>query len=407
MSKQDFALSQRAEQGQPSSTIALMELAAELKRQGKSVVSLVAGEPDYGTPEPAGRAAIQAIQGGDTRYSAVAGTAPLRAALSRKLKEDNRLDYPASQILVAAGTKPLLHAALLAVTDPGTEVIVPAPYWVSYPELVRLAGATPVVVASSPETGFKLTPQSLRDALTPQTRALILNTPNNPSGAVYSADELTALFVVLADYPRVAIITDEIYEHLSYGSEGHIGPAQLAGDLLQRLIVIHGFSKGYGLIGWRVGFSAGPKPIIDAMSGFVSHLVGSPSTISQAAALAALELPPAHFDQIRREYGQRRDLLVSAIEAIDGLSVTAPDGAFFVFADVRALFGRTTPAGTVIGSDEDFSRALIAEQGAVVVPGTAFGLPGFARISYAIAKNEIEEGVARIARFVAALRRGR
>lgn len=405
MSDSSSLLSQLAHAAVPSSTIALMELAAELQRQGRSVVSLVAGEPDYPTPSPVSAAGIAAIEQGNTRYSATAGTRALRTAIANKLQRENGLSFDYSQIVVSAGTKPLLYAALLAVANPGDEVIVPAPFWVSYPELARMAGLQPVLVAAGPDSGFKLTPALLAQALSDKTRALILNTPNNPSGAVYSQQELAALFEVLRDWPRVTVITDEIYEHLNYHHSGHVSPLQAAGaDLQERVILVHGFSKGYGMIGWRLGFAAGPLPLIQAMTGFVSHLAGAPNTISQAAAIAALELPAPHFDGIRQTYQQRRDFLVERIAAIDGLQAQAPAGAFFVFVDLRQLLGRHSAAGTAVDSDTAFCQALLAEAGLAIVPGSAFGLPGFARVSYSVAQADIEAGADRLAQFVASLR---
>jgi aspartate aminotransferase len=397
-------LSERAQHSAPSMTMALIALANEKHARGEHVVSMVAGEPDFPTPDNIRMAGIQAIANNNTKYGSATGTIFLRRAIAKKLRDDNHLDFLPEQIVVATGTKPLLFSAFMAVCDPDSEVIIPAPYWVSYPSIVELAGAKPVVLPCTQADRFKLTPEALRSAITPKTRAILLNTPNNPSGAVYSEQEQRALLDVLREFQHVYLVTDEIYEHLIYDGRQHHSPAALAPDLADRIIVINGFSKGYGMIGWRLGFAAGPSLVMKAMASFLSHILGAPSTITQAAALVALEEPRPYLKSNREAYEERRNVVVGLLNNIDGISFEAPEGAFFVLAKCSAFFGKVTPKGTIINDDADFATALVEETGVAIVPGSAFGLTGYFRLSYSLPVDALRLGISQLADFCGALR---
>ncbi|MCR8547524.1 pyridoxal phosphate-dependent aminotransferase [Salipiger sp. P9] len=383
----------------PSATIALIRRAAELRKEGRQVTSLIAGEPDFNTSEPIRQAGIAAIRAGDTRYSPGDGTPELREAIAAKLKRDNGLDYTPDEVVVANGTKPLLHAAFLTLCNPGDEVIVPAPYWVSYPEIVRLAGAEPVSVPCGLEHGFLLQPEDLEKAITPRTRVLLLNSPNNPTGAIYDRAQLAALYAVLERHPQVSVVTDEIYEHLVYDGVEYVSPAAISDTARARTVVINGFSKGYVMMGWRLGFAAGPKPVIRGMSNMLSHLAGSPNSISQAAAIEALNGDQGYQETNREVYRARRDMTFAMVNQMPGLKAVRTSGSFFVFASCEGVIGRRTEAGEPIGSDADFARLAIDHAGVLIVPGAAFGMSPFLRISYSMDTDELRAALERLRRF--------
>ncbi|MBB4301061.1 aspartate aminotransferase [Rhodobium orientis] len=392
-------LASRVSNTRPSVTMALIRRAAELRAEGKQVTSLIAGEPDFNTPEHIRAAGIEAIKRGDTRYTAGDGTNELRAALVDKLRRENGLEYASSEVVAANGTKPLLQAAFLALADPGDEVIVPAPYWVSYPDIVRLCGAVPVPVVCTQENGFLLQPEDLEAAITERTRAVLINTPNNPTGAVYDAELLRKLHDVLQRHPAVTVVTDEIYEHLTYDGLTAPSPASVGEDAKARTIVINGFSKGYVMMGWRLGFAAGPANLIKGMSSVLSHLAGSPNSISQAAAVEALRGDNSYQASNRDSYVDRRDLALSMVNQMPGLEAVRTSGSFFVFANCAGTLGRKTPAGETINSDEDFSRLAIDEAGVLVVPGSGFGLSPFLRMSYSVDLEDLRGALERLRKF--------
>lgn len=386
-------LSQRAQQSAPSMTMKLFALANDMKAAGHAMVPMIAGEPDFPTPANIGLAGIKAIATGNTKFTAASGTLALRQAIAHKFRSDNGIACDAEQVIAATGTKPLLFSAFMAICDPGTEVIVPSPYWVSYPSIVRLAGANVVDLQCLEADDFKVRPANLRAAITPATRILLLNSPGNPSGAVYTRDEMMALLDVLREHPAVYVVTDEIYEHLIYDGQPHLSPAALAPDLAERIVTINGFSKGYGMIGWRLGFATGPKPVMRAMADFLSHLLGAPNTITQAAAMAALDEPQPYLQANRLDYQGRRDLALERVNQIAGLSCRKPLGAFFLFVNCQQLLGKTSPRGAHIVDDTDFCRVAIEEAGVALVPGSAFGTPGYFRLSYSMSANEIKVGI--------------
>jgi aspartate aminotransferase len=369
-----------------------------LRSEGHDIVLLLSGEPDFAAPGPAAEAGIAAIREGDTKYTVAEGSIELRRALSAKFKRDNDLDYAPDQIVVSSGSKPLLHAALLLMADPGDEVIVPAPYWATYPDMVRIAGAVPVIVPGSPGNGFRLRPEALAAAITPRTRALILNSPNNPTGTIYSADDLHALADVLRAHPAIWALTDEIYEHLRF--EGGAMPSLAAiPGFADRVVTTGGFSKGYAMTGWRMGFAGGPKPMMQAIGGVVSQLVGAPNTISQAAALAALSSGPAFLADNAALFRQRRDIALQALRQMPGIRCHQPEGAFYLFADISGAIGKRLPGGARIETDEDFCRGALDHAGVALHPGSSFGLSPYFRLSYAVATADLRRGLDRLRRY--------
>jgi aspartate aminotransferase len=381
----------------PSSTIAMAEQARVLQAAGRQVISLAAGELDFDTPGHIGEAACRAIKNGDTRYTAVGGTPALKAAVIAKFRAENGLEYKPNQIIVSTGAKQIIFNAMLASVDPGDEVIIPAPFWVSYPDIVDIAGGKPVIVPTLAESGFKLTASALEDAITSRTRWLILNSPCNPTGGVYTASELKSLADVLGRHEKVGVLTDDIYEHLRFDREPFSTIAAVAPDLASRTLTINGVSKAYAMTGWRIGFAGGPADLIAAMTNIQSQSTSNPSSISQAATLAALTGPKSFFGEVVEVLRRRRDLVVDALSAIGGLICARPAGAFYVYPDCRALFGRTTPQGVKIESDSDVSSYLLEEALVATVPGSAFGLAGFLRISYASRDSDLTQACARIA----------
>ena len=388
----------------PSATLAVTAKARELKRAGRDVIGLGAGEPDFDTPDNIKQAAIAAIQRGDTKYTDVDGTPELKAAIVAKFARENGLTYESSQIHVAPGGKAVLYNALVAPLSPGDEVIVPAPYWVSYPDMVLLAGGEPVEIVGEAADGFKLKPEVLEAAITPRTKWLILNSPSNPTGAAYTRAELESLAGVLRRHPHVWVMTDDMYEHLVYGGFEYTTIAQVAADLYERTLTVNGVSKAYAMTGWRIGYAGGPKPLIDLMRKVAGQTTSNPSSISQAAAVEALNGPQDFMAVRRAAFETRRDLVVSMLNQASGITCATPEGAFYVYPSAEGVMGKTTETGVVIDSDEVFARELLEAEGVAVVHGAAFGLSPFFRISYATSEDVLEEACKRIQRFCAGLR---
>ena len=389
---------------QPSATIAISNKAMQLKAEGKNVIGLAAGEPDFDTPQNIKDAAIRAIQAGKTKYTAVDGIPELKKAIVDKFKRENDLDYKVSQVSVGSGGKQVLFNALMATVNPGDEVIVPAPYWVSYPDIVMLAGGTPVFVEGKVENGFKLQAADLEKAITPKTKWLILNSPSNPSGAAYSRAELKALTDVLLKHPHVWVLSDDMYEHLVYDDFAFTTPAQVEPRLYDRTLTMNGVSKSYCMTGWRIGYGAGPEQLIKAMSKLQSQSTSNPSSIAQWAAVEALNGPQDFIASNNEVFKQRRDLVVSMLNQARGLSCPTPEGAFYVYPSCMGCIGKTVPSGNVIRTDEDFVTELLAAEGVAAVQGAAFGMSPFFRISYATATETLEDACRRIQRFCGNLR---
>ncbi len=388
----------------PSATVAVTDKARELKAAGRDVIGLGVGEPDFDTPDNIKEAAIKAIREGKTKYTAVDGIPELKAAIVAKFKRENGLDYKMDEISVGTGGKQVLFNALMVTLNPGDEVIIPAPYWVSYPEIVSLAGATPVPVETTMESGFKLSAEALDKAITPKTKWLILNSPSNPTGAAYSRDELKALTDVLMKHKHVWVLTDDIYEHLSYDDFVFTTPAQIEPNLMERTLTLNGVSKAYCMTGWRLGFAGAPKFLIKAMATLQSQSTTNPSSITQWASVEALNGPQDFIPRNAAAFKERRDLVVSMLNQAKGLHCPMPEGAFYVFPTCKGLIGRTSAGGRKIGNDEDFVTGLLEEEGVAVVQGSAFGLAPYFRISYATSNKVLEEACGRIQRFCAGMR---
>lgn len=388
----------------PSATLAVTAQARELKRQGRDVIGLGAGEPDFDTPDNVKAAAIEAINRGETKYTDADGMPELKAAIVAKFARENGLTYETNQIHVASGGKPVIYNALVATLNPGDEVIVPAPYWVSYPDMVLLAGGEPVTVIGQEADGFKLRPEVLDAAITPRTKWIILNSPSNPTGAAYTRVELEALAEVLRKHPQVWILTDDMYEHLVYGGFDYVTIAQVAPDLYDRTLTVNGVSKAYAMTGWRIGYAGGPKPLIDLMRKVASQTTSNPSSISQWAAVEALNGPQDFLPVRAAAFEKRRDLVVSMLNQADGIRCPKPEGAFYVYPSIEGLIGKTAPSGVVIADDDIFTAELLNAEGVAVVQGAAFGLSPYFRISYATSDAVLEEACTRIQRFCASLK---
>lgn len=397
-------LSQALQRIKPSATMSITTKVLELKAAGRDVVGLSAGEPDFDTPDHIKAAAKAAIDRGETKYTAVAGSIELRKAVVAKFKRENNLDYRPDQVLVAAGGKQVLFNALVATLDPGDEVIVPAPYWVSYPDIVLLTGATPVVVNTTLASGFKMTPAALEAAITPKTKWLILNSPSNPSGAAYNRDELKALTEVLLRHPQVWVLADDIYEHLTYDNFVFSTAAEVEPKLYDRTLTMNGMSKAYSMTGWRLGFCAGPKELIEAMVTLQGQSTSNASSISQAAAVAGLNGPKDFLSGWREAFKERRDLVVKMLNEAKGITCPVPEGAFYVYPSIAGVLGKTTPDGKVIKSDFDFITQLLETEGVAVVHGEAFGLSPHFRVSYATSTAALTEACRRIQKFCASLK---
>ncbi|MBO6522631.1 MAG: pyridoxal phosphate-dependent aminotransferase [Balneolaceae bacterium] len=395
-------ISQRAQNLQPSATLKVTGRAKELKREGKSIVSLSAGEPDFKTPKYICDAAIRAINEGQHGYTMNPGTPELREAIVAKLKRDNGFDYDPSQIICSNGAKQSVGFALLATVNKGDEVIIPAPYWVSYPEMVRLAEGTSVIVRTSFDNNFRLTPEQLEEAITDKTRALILCSPSNPTGSCYSKEDMEGLAEVLRKYPDVMVLSDEIYEYIVFEGE-HVSILNVAPDLKDRVIIVNGFSKGFAMTGWRLGYLAAHPDVVKAVSKIQSQETSAPSSISQAAGLAAYTNDLSEVHSMRDEFKKRRDFMVESLNAIEGVSCFTPGGAFYVFPDISSYFGSKKPDGSIIETSTDLCLFLLDEFGLACVPGDAFGEPNGLRMSYAASITDLEEAMNRFEKGLANL----
>lgn len=385
-------ISERAQNLQPSATLKVTGRAKELKREGKSVVSLSAGEPDFKTPKHICEAAIKAINEGQHGYTMNPGTPELREAICAKLKRDNGLDYDPSQIICSNGAKQSVGFALLATINKADEVIIPAPYWVSYPEMTRLAEGKAVIVRTSFENKYRLTPQQLEDAITDKTRMLILCSPSNPTGSCYSMEDLEGIANVLRKYPDVMVISDEIYEYIVFETE-HVSILNVAPDLKDRVILVNGFSKGFAMTGWRLGYLAAHPDVVKAVSKIQSQETSAPSSISQAAGLAAYQGDLSEVIKMREQFKERRDFMVNSLNAIEGVSCFTPGGAFYVFPDISSYLGSTKPDGTTVETSTDLCLYLLDEFGLAVVPGDAFGEPDGLRMSYAASMDDLRQAM--------------
>ena len=397
-------LSEAVNRVQPSATIAVTTKAAEMRRAGRDVIGLGAGEPDFDTPDHIKKAAVDAIAVGHTKYTPADGMPELKEAICAKFKRDNQLEYAPANIHVGPGGKVVIWNAFLATLNPGDEVVIPAPYWVSYPEMTRLAGGTPVPVATGPDTGWKLTPDALAGGLSQKTKWVILNSPSNPTGEAYTAQELKALAEVLVPYPHIWVLTDDMYEHLVYDGFEFATVAQVEPRLKPRTLTMNGVSKAYSMTGWRIGYAGGPEDLIAAMRKVASQTTSNACSISQWAAVGALNGDHGFLTEWKEAFAGRRNLTVDALNACEGISCRKPSGAFYVFPDASALIGKTSPAGAVMSDDIAFATALLEETGVAVVPGSPFGAPGAFRISYATDEASLEEACNRIKTFCAGVR---
>jgi aspartate aminotransferase len=389
----------------PSATIAVTDKARALKAAGRDVIGLGAGEPDFDTPENIKEAAIKAIRDGKTsKYTAVDGLAELKAAVARKFKRENSLDYKPSQIIVSTGGKQVLYNALVATLNPGDEVIIPAPYWVSYPEMVMLAGGEPVQVDTRMEDGFKMKPEALERAITPRTKWIIFNSPSNPTGAAYTRDELKAVTDVLVRHPHVWVMADDMYEHLVYDDFVFHSPAQLEPRLYERTLTVNGVSKAYCMTGWRIGFGGAPERLIKAMAMIQSQSTSNPTAVAQWASVEALDGPKDFIARHNAIFKERRDLCVSMLNQSNGLKCPKPEGAFYVYPSCAGTIGKTAPSGKKLETDLDFVSELLEAEGVAVVQGTPFGMGPAFRISYAVRTEDAEEACRRIQRFCGGLK---
>jgi aspartate aminotransferase len=387
----------------PSASIAAKAKADALRAAGREIIDFTTGEPDFPTPRHIVEAGVQALQSGHTRYTASAGTPALRNAIVRKLQRENNLSYELNEVVVGSGAKPIIFNAFMASLNEGDEVIVPAPYWVSYPEMVLLNGGTPKIVDCPAASGFKLTAEALAQAVTSKTKWVVLNSPNNPTGAVYSQVELRAIADVLSKHPQVHVLTDEIYEHFVYGDTKHLSLLNAAPELRERTLVVNGLSKAFAMTGWRVGYGAGPAALIKAITLLITQTTTCATAAAQAAAAFALEGPQDCVEDARKLYRERRDHMVSRLNAVDGIDCDLPEGAFYVFASVNGLIGRKTHAGKTLKNDLDVTEFLREEAGVVVIDGTSYGLPSYLRFSFATSMSEIDRGCDAIAAAVSQL----
>lgn len=396
-------LSETLDRVKPSPTVAVTGRAAELKAAGRDIIALGAGEPDFDTPQNIKDAAIAAIRAGRTKYTAVDGIAELKRAICTKFARENNLSYTPAQISVGTGGKQVLYNAFMATLNPGDEVIIPAPYWVSYPDMVLLAGGTPVVISAPLESAFKITAAQLEAAITPNTKWFLFNSPSNPTGAGYTRAELKALTDVLMRHPHVWVMTDDMYEHLVFDDFEFCTPAEVEPGLYDRTLTVNGVSKAYAMTGWRIGYAGGPVPLIKAMAKVQSQSTSNPCTISQYAAMAALNGPQDFLETNRALFQRQRDLVVGMLNAAKGVSCPVPEGAFYVYPDISGCIGKTSAGGAVISDDEAFVTALLDETGVAVVFGAAFGLSPNFRVSYATSDAELTEACLRIQKFCAGL----
>lgn len=396
-------LAERLSRIKPSPTNALTGKVLELKAAGRDIIGLGAGEPDFETPDNVKEAGIRAIREGDTRYTPIPGTMALRQAICGKLERENGLGYAPDQVIVSCGGKQVLYNAFVATLDEGDEVVIPTPYWVSYPDMTLLAGGTPVFVDGKEELGFRITPEDLEAAIGPRTKWVLINSPSNPSGAAYTAEELAALCAVVGRHEHVWILTDDMYEHIVYDGFAFATPAAVDPSLKDRTLTVNGVSKAYCMTGWRLGYAAGPKELIRAMTVVQSQSSTHTSSISQAAAVEALNGPQGFLAENARVFQERRDLCISMLNQANGLRCRTPEGAFYLYISCAGTIGRKTPEGGVIGNDTDFVTYLLESEGVAAVQGAAFGLSPYFRISYAASNAELEEACRRIQKACAAL----
>ena len=382
----------------PSPTLAVTQKARELKAAGKEIISLGAGEPDFDTPENIKQVAIKAINNGDTKYTAVDGTPALKDAIIKKFKRENNLDYQADQVTVGAGGKHVIYNAMVSTLNEGDEVIIPAPYWVSYPDIVLLAGGIPIILECNEKQGFKINPLELEKTITKKTKWIILNSPSNPTGACYSENDIKEIAKVLIKHPQVYILSDDIYEHVAYEGFKFFTIAQIK-ELKERVLTMNGVSKAYSMTGWRIGYAAGPREIIKAISKIQSQSTSNPSSISQAAAVEALNGTQDFMKERAMSFQERRNFVVKALNKIEGINCLNPDGAFYVFPSCKSLIGKKDLNGKEINSDTDFVQSLLESSGVAVVQGSAFGLEGFFRISYATSMKNLEKALEKISIF--------
>lgn len=398
-------LASRLAEVRVSPTVAVSARARELKAEGRDIIALAAGEPDFDTPQHIRDAAKRAVDRGETRYTAAEGIPELREAIAAKFKRDNGLDYTPDQVLVGVGGKQIIFNAMMATLDAGDEVILPTPCWVSYPDIVRLFGGKPVFVDTQPQEGFRLTPEALEAAITPRTRWLLLNSPSNPTGVMYSHEDLSALGEVLKRHPDVLVLTDDIYETLTYGSVEFQTIASVVPELHERTLTMNGVSKSYAMTGWRIGYGAGPKPLMAAMKKIQGQSTYHPCTIAQWAAVEALNGPQEVLEEMLGTFTRRRNQTLAELDAVDGITCVPPDGAFYIFASIQAHLGHRAPDGKELKEDSDWVLALMEDQGVAVVPGSAFGTPGHFRLSFAAADDLLAEATRRIRNFVERLER--
>ncbi len=387
----------------PSPTIAVTQKAKELKASGKDIIGLGAGEPDFDTPDNIKQAAIKAIKDGDTKYTAVDGTPALKNAIIKKFKRENNLDYQIDQITVGTGGKQVIYNAMMATLNEGDEVIIPAPYWVSYPDIVLLAGGTPIILECNEKQGFKINPSELEKIITKKTKWIILNSPSNPTGACYSEQDIKEIGKILQKHNHVFILSDDIYEHVTYGNFKFFTIAQID-NLKDRVLTMNGVSKAYSMTGWRIGYAAGPKDIIKAIAKIQSQSTTNPSSISQAAAVEALNGVQNFIKERSKSFEERRDFVVKALNEIDGIDCLKPDGAFYVFPSCKGLIGKKDSKGKEIKRDTDFVQSLLENNGIAVVQGSAFGLEGFFRISYATSMENLKKALEKISNFCKSLK---
>ena len=386
----------------PSPTLAVTQKARELRAAGKDVIALGAGEPDFDTPNNIKEAAIKAIKTGDTKYTAVDGTPTLKKAIVDKFKRENQLSYEVDQISVGAGGKQIIYNAMMATLNPSDEVIIPAPYWVSYPDIVLLAGGKPVIVECSEEENFKISPKKLESAITEKTKWLMLNSPSNPTGSCYTESEINSLANILNKQKHVHILSDDIYEHITYENFKFFTIAQIK-ELKDRILTMNGVSKSYAMTGWRIGYAAGPKDLIKAMAKIQSQSTTNPSSISQAAAVEALNGKQDFIVERSKSFQQRRDFVLNELKSIKGISCLKPEGAFYVFPSCSNLLGKKDPNGKFLKTDDDFVESLLENQGIAVVQGSAFGLSGFFRISYATSMDNLKKAMKKMKIFCESL----
>ncbi len=401
--KPEFRRAKRLANQKVSEILAIGARAAELSAEGHPVIVLGAGEPDFATPENVIEAAHRAALEGQTTYTPLAGTPALRAAIAEKFARENGIDYSPREVIATAGAKQVIFNAFMATLDPGDEVIIPAPFWTTYSAMVDICGGVPVTVTCSGDAGFKLTPEQLETAITPKTRWLMLNSPSNPTGAAYTVEETLKLLEVLDRHPDIWLLSDEIYEHIVYDEFTFVSPAALSPSIRERTLIVNGVSKAYAMTGWRLGYGAGPEALIAAMTVVQSQSTSNPCSIAQAAALEALTGPQEILPQRRESFRRRRDLVVAAINAMPGLSCRVPEGAFYAFASCEGVLGARTPDGRLLESDRDFCAWVLETAHVAMVPGAAFGLSPYFRVSYATSVAELEEAMARLAKACASL----